>query len=116
MLPKEYRLTKRKDFENVFKNGKFFYNQYVTVKYLKNELDLPRLAFVVSNKISKKAVERNKIKRRLRAIFYSGLNEVRPGFDYIIIVKITIKDVKFADMKADLTSLFKTKGFGNFGK
>lgn len=107
-------MTKRKDFENVFTNGKFFYNQYVTVKYLKNELDLPRLAFVVSNKISKKAVERNKIKRRLRAIFYSGLKEVRPGFDYIIIVKTVIKGIDFAEMKESLNALFKTKGFGWF--
>jgi ribonuclease P protein component len=114
MLPKEYRLTKRKDFENIFKNGKFFYNKYVTVKYLKNELDLPRLAFVVSNKISKKAVERNKIKRRLRAIFYSGLKDVRPGFDYVLIVKLTIKDLKFGEMRDDLINLFKTKGFGWF--
>ena len=114
MLPKKYRLNKRKDFENVFKNGKFFYNQYVTVKYLKNELDLPRLAFVVSNKISKKAVERNKIKRRLRAIFYTSLKEVRPGLDYIIIVKAAIKEVSFMEMKESLNSLFKVKGFGWF--
>jgi len=114
MLPKKYRLTKRKDFENVFTNGKFFYNQYVTVKYLKNELDLPRLAFVVSNKISKKAVERNKIKRRLRAIFYSSLKEVRPGFDYVIIVKAAIKETTFAEMRELLNVLFKTKGFGWF--
>ena len=65
-LPKKNRLKKKKDFEEVFKKGKAVRGNFLFVRYLKNSLQFPRFAFVVSSKVSKKAVARNRI-RRLRS-------------------------------------------------
>ncbi len=86
MLPKENRLTKNKDFEEIFKKGKGFRENFLFLKILKNKLKVSRFGFVVSNKISKKATVRNKIKRRLREITKKRLLKIGKGFDAVLVV------------------------------
>ena len=68
MLPKKNRLKNKKDFERVFKQGKGFKEDFLFFKITKNNLKENRFGFIVSLKVSKKAVLRNKVKRRLREI------------------------------------------------
>ncbi len=63
MLPKENRLKKEKDFKEVFEKGKGFKEGSFYLKAKKGDL---RFGFVVSKKVSTKASERNKIKRKMR--------------------------------------------------
>ena len=67
MLPKTNRLTKKKDFENVFKKGKGIKGDFLILRFVGNKTKTCRFGIVVSKKISKKATVRNKIKRRIRA-------------------------------------------------
>lgn len=87
MLPRENRLIKRKDFEEAHRKGKFFYSGNIAMRVLENELSLSRIGFSVGIKFSKKAVERNKIKRQLRDIFHKHLAEIRSGVDIIVMIK-----------------------------
>lgn len=96
MLPKENRLKKNKDFEMVFKKGKGFSQNFLFLKFIKNNLKVTRFGFVVSKKVSKKAVIRNRIKRRLREIVRKKIAEIEKGRDIIIIV---IPDIN-SDFKA----------------
>ena len=73
MLKINNRLKKQKDFENVFKTGKGFKQSSLYLKVQKNDLKSTRFGFIVSKKFSKKAVERNKIKRILREIIKKEL-------------------------------------------
>ena len=66
MLRKENRVTKKKDIERIFKKGKGFKEDFLILKTVKNNLNNSRFCFIVSKKISKKAVIRNKVKRILR--------------------------------------------------
>ena len=61
-----------------------------------------RFGYTVSKKVGG-AVERNRIKRRLRALT-AGLPaaQAKPGFDYVIIARTPAKDRAFADLKTDL--------------
>lgn len=78
MLQKEHRLKKKRDIEIVFENGKFVPGELVNAKvwhvdiqkfpkrgYAKDDL---KIAVVVGKKVSKRAVDRNKIKRRIREV------------------------------------------------
>jgi ribonuclease P protein component len=76
MIPREYRLKHMKDFDILFKQGRFVRGNFVNAKVWKLEPekyvrrkytteDL-KFGFVVSKKVSKRAVVRNKIKRRMR--------------------------------------------------
>ena len=68
MLPKENRLKKRSAFIATYHTGKSFHKSGITVfcgKEKKNETPT-RVGFVVSKKIHKRAVKRNRIKRLMR--------------------------------------------------
>lgn len=81
MLPKQNRLKKKTDFNRVFEKGKGVKVDSLLLKFVKNGLETSRFGFVAGLKISKKAVLRNKLKRRLRAAVRKKIPEIRPGFD-----------------------------------
>ena len=96
MLSKENRLKKKKDFEKLFKEGKSFKEKFLVLKINKNNLSNNRFGFIVSKKISKKAVVRNKIKRQLREIIRKEIKNYQKGFDVAVIAlpDIVLKDFK----------------------
>ena len=108
MLSRENRLRKRKDFDNIFKNGKAKTGGFIFLKFLKNDLNVSRFGFIVSLKIAKKAVVRNKIKRRLRQVIRNNINEIKPGFDIVITAKPEIVNKNYQEIKNELENLFKT--------
>ena len=55
MLSIKNRLKKKKDFAQVFKKGKNFKDDALSLKFAKNNLAASRFAFIVSLKVSKKA-------------------------------------------------------------
>lgn len=107
MLPKKYRLTREKDFEHTFKKGKSFFIRELGVKCLPNNLPHSRIGIVVSNKISKKATERNKIKRRLRETIRLALPQIKAPVDLLIITRPTIVDLDYHGIESHLTNCLK---------
>lgn len=95
MLPKINRLTKKKDFDSIFKKGKSLKIDFLVFKILKNDLKESRFGFVVSKTISKKAVIRNKVKRRLREAVFKGLkNQVTGASKSSDVVIITLPGIE----------------------
>ena len=68
MLPKENRLKKKSAFNAPYKTGKTIHKDGITLFCGKNKTgDYPtKIGFVVSKKIHKRAVKRNRIKRLMR--------------------------------------------------
>ncbi|MDD3102161.1 MAG: ribonuclease P protein component [Patescibacteria group bacterium] len=95
MLSREYRLTKNKDFGKVAKFGKQAWTQYFGLKWLKNDLKNSRFGIVVSLKVDKKAVVRNRIKRRIRAILDIRKKDIKSGFDFMILTRTEIKNLDY---------------------
>jgi len=106
MLKIENRLKKQKDFENVFKNGRGFKQGSLYLKVQKNDLELVRFGFIVSKKFSKKAVDRNKIKRILREIVKVELPKIKPGIDIVILVNPGT-EIDFEKLQKTVKDLFK---------
>ncbi|MGC9048953.1 MAG: ribonuclease P protein component [Patescibacteria group bacterium] len=107
MLPYKYRLTKNKDFEKVAKHGQSVFSRELGLKWIKNNLSVSRFGIIVSLKVSKKAVIRNKLKRRLRAIIQQNLETIKTGFDIIILSNPEIKKLNFTKLKRRLEMLLK---------
>jgi ribonuclease P protein component len=105
MLPKENRLKKEKEFEAVFKGGRTLRGKSVFLKYLINGTDQTRIGFVVSKKISKLAVERNKAKRRMRDIVRLKKDNLKNGLSIVIISLPPIKGMEYKEIKQDLENL-----------
>ena len=106
MLPRDNKLKKKKDFENVFKRGKGFKEDFLYLKIVKNKLKTSRFAVVVGKNFSKKAVERNKIKRQIREIIQANLPEIKPAIDGVIVVLPKTK-TNFPELKKTIDKLFK---------
>ncbi|MEM2954991.1 MAG: ribonuclease P protein component [Candidatus Nanoarchaeia archaeon] len=110
MLPKRFRLTKKKDFEKVLKSKKFFSEKFIFAKVIKNELRISRFGFIVTLKISKKATERNRIRRQLHEIIRNNLDQIKKGFDFVFIVRPEIKNKSFKEIKESLLNLLLKEG------
>jgi len=111
MLAKKYRLSKTRDIEAVAKKGQKLFTPILMLKFLPNKLDYSRVAVIVSKKVSNKAVVRNRIRRVLNEIVRINFNQIKPGFDILILIspKIIVagKIVETEILKTTFLSLIK---------
>ncbi len=102
MLPVQNRLKKKSDFERVLRGGRPFFTPILAIKVTKNNLAATRFGIVISKKVSKKAVERNKLRRRLREVLRLNLELVKPGFDVVILTKAVGLTKKYQELEKTL--------------
>ena len=107
MLPKANRLIKESEFKKVAKGAKPIHSKYLILKKVSTPEQETAFGLVISTKVSKKAVVRNKIRRRLREVIRDNLNEIVPGFKVMLVVKSTILDKEYKAIKTDLEQLLK---------
>jgi len=107
MLPRHNRLRKTNDFKNVFEQGSFVNDKCISLKVAKNDLAVSRFGFIVSNKVSKKAVLRNKVKRRLRAAVSEYLAQVKPGYDVVVLTRPDVVNSDFGEIRDIIIKLLK---------
>ncbi len=86
MFSKQHRLGKTTDVQKVFAQGRAFFNPLFTIKFLTRPSQLPRFTVVVSTKVSKSAVKRNRLKRLTREFIRMRMGKFRLG-DYVVILK-----------------------------
>ena len=106
MLPVKNRLKKKKDFDVVFKKGKGFREGFLSTKIIANELGYSRFGLVVGQKVSKKAVMRNKIKRRLREVIRVELPDIKQGMDVVLIALPEIAKKDFYETRKATKKIF----------
>lgn len=106
MLKPHNRLVKTKEIDQVYKKGRSSYDRIIGMKILKNGLPHNRFGIIVSGKVSKKAVTRNRIKRRIRASVKEAEHELENGADYLIIALPPAAEKNFADINDSLRKLF----------
>lgn len=87
MLPKENRIRKNAEFEAVYRYGKAFFCGKIAIKAKNNDLAVSRVGISVGLNFSKKAVDRNRIKRQIRAFFRQNLKKIKAGVDIVVIVQ-----------------------------
>lgn len=105
MLPKNHRLRLKNDFDRLFKEGKFAGQAFLTLGYSKNQLNISRLAIIAGKKVSKKAVTRNSIRRKISEIIRLNLMNIKTGFDMVFIAKPEIKGKKYKEIETVILSI-----------
>ena len=109
MLPKEYRLKKRSAFNATYKTGKSFYTDGITVFCGREKKDnsKTKIGFVVSKKVHKRAVKRNRIRRLMRESIRLIIKDKNFDTKYMSLIFVgsakllnkNFKDVDFAIKK-----------------
>lgn len=111
MLKKINRIHLRDEFSEVLKKGRMIQTPLFGVKVLnvssldKLGTDVPRFGFVVSKKISKRAVDRNKIKRRLCQVLQGRLEEFPEGTRMVFLVRKAVLTAKMEEIEREINKL-----------
>jgi ribonuclease P protein component len=108
-FPKSHRLLRHSDFERVYKQGRRHFAAHMTVFYLRradSELKGPRVGFTVSKALGG-AVQRNRIRRRLRegVRLSDFLTDV--AVDVVINPKRSALAADFNDLQSEVKKAFQ---------
>lgn len=95
MLPKAHRLTKKKDFMKLAVQGRSIFGSYATLRFKKSSEPETKIAFIISTKVFKKAVDRNRARRRMRAVMRSLLPELPERMHLLFVLKPECRTAKF---------------------
>ena len=106
-LPQELRLRKPSDFARVASAGRGRSNGLLTVRFSPNTLEVSRFGFSTSKKLGK-AVERNRIKRRLREA--ARKTPLRMGYDLIVIARAASAAASYQELADALADAVRRAG------
>ena len=97
----------------VYSNGSSVRTQKITVKFVKNPYRKDsRFAVVVSKKVLKSAVGRNRIRRRVYEIIRHELPKIDGTFDVaVMIFHKSVKDISHEELKENIVNTFKEADF-----
>lgn len=94
MLKRKYRLNSRLKLAN----ANSITSPFFLLKVATNGLAYNRYGFVVSKRIDKRAVARNRIKRLFRSCIENVTEKVQGGHDMLFIIKKNITEVPHEDI------------------
>jgi ribonuclease P protein component len=101
------RLRKAYDITRVYRRGSYGGSGTLSVKALATGAPVSRATIVVAKKISKRAVVRNLIRRRLAGILRDEWQTVRPGYDIVVTVHQDISALEAKALKDALTQALR---------
>lgn len=104
MLPTQHRLRKSQQFAQIIRKGKRSGNKYLVLHHLTDQLEtkVPLVGFVVPKRALAKAVDRNRVKRQLRAILSKYIDQLPEGIGIVIRVSSLCKGQSSADLEVAL--------------
>ena len=113
-LPKDMRLKGHRNFNYIHKNSKTYYGKLMTFKVARSNPEILlthkltstsnkfRIAIAISKKVSKKAVERNKLRRFLQQWLLKNIQKINNHKPYWLLVNL-----KFGDFCNDKNKLLE---------
>lgn len=102
MLTKSLRLNKNKEFDQVFKAGHSFFGVFLGIKVIKNEKKTNNFGVLVGLKVSKLAVKRNLVKRRIKNVLRDENKKLKQGYNIVLITRPEIVDQNYQDIKEEI--------------
>ncbi|GAB3032691.1 MULTISPECIES: ribonuclease P protein component [Oleiagrimonas] len=105
-MPPSSRLRRAADFAALRKPTGRLSSECFRIRYRDNQVGFARLGQAVSRRVSKRAVDRNRIKRIVRESFRLARAQM-PHVDVLIIANPAAAAASRADLRADLDRLWQ---------
>ena len=111
-LSRHHRIVSAGDYRSVFNNRKRVGGHFFTIHQLPNDTGIHRLGLAVSRKVSKRAVDRNRIKRQIRESFrrlragVAQCESPHTGLDMVVVAKTSAKQAENRALSRELDRLF----------
>jgi ribonuclease P protein component len=111
MLSKKYKLSETGNFSRVQKDGQVYQSKNFGIAYFnRNDENVSRYGFIVSTKISKDAVDRNRFKRTMsEAVRLSTIN-LNLGFDVVFLAKTSIVNCPTSEVMKEVYEGLRKSG------
>lgn len=103
-MQKRYRLKSGRVFNYLHKKGESNANKLLVLVYAPSKYPL-KVGFIVSKKVSNRAVARNKVRRRLREAFRALIPYIDNKVNYIVIARDACESCDFSQLANSLTHL-----------
>ncbi len=113
MLPRKFKIG-REIFPKDLRKGRNFHSPNLSLFVFKDQgVGASKFSFVVSSKVSNKAVKRNLLKRRGYHIAKKLLPFVRPSFLCVFYFKKGADKATFKNIEKEITTLLEKSGVLN---
>jgi ribonuclease P protein component len=107
-IPRMQRGLRPADFRRVYERGRRHFSPHLTIFYLQRESGAGvRMGFTVSRALGR-AVDRNRIKRRLRELVRLRPPDISEGVDVVINPKRSVLTADFAGLLAEVGKALET--------
>ena len=107
MLKRENRIRLKREFAEVKNKGRILYSPLFGFLTYKENDDQKKIGFIVSKKISKRAVDRNRIRRILSEIVRKKLERFENGTRIIFLTKKEILGKKYDEVEKEVEKFIK---------
>lgn len=115
MIPVNYRFHGHNSLRFVYANGKAVRSRFATIKFVPNaRRTKPRISVVVSKKVLKSAVGRNRIRRRVYEYMRQQLPHLRGIYDIVVIITSSeVHDLPASELHQQLDQLISQSGISH---
>ena len=110
MINRQFRFHGHNSLTYLFKNGKSVRSEFISLKYVTSKGTDYRLAVIVSKKVSKKAVVRNRIRRRVYEVVRNIKKDHNQPWPYDLSFQIfdeSIASVPHEYLHSEISKLLK---------
>ncbi|MFA6184561.1 MAG: ribonuclease P protein component [Candidatus Shapirobacteria bacterium] len=107
MLKRENRIRLKKEFAEIKNKGRILYSPLFGFLTCKENDDQKKFGFIVSKKISKKAVDRNRIRRVLSEVVRKKLEKFENGTRVIFLTKKEILGKKYDEVEKEINRIIE---------
>jgi ribonuclease P protein component len=105
VLKKINRIGRKKEFLEIKNKGRMINSPLFGAATLVDESKEIKFGFVISKKISKRAVDRNKIKRRMGEILVKKIEKFKPGTKIVFLAKKSLLGAKIEEIEEEVNKI-----------
>ncbi len=106
MLSKDSRIGSPDKIKRLLRSGLEAKSKKLTFRYEESQEELSQFAVVVSGKISKKAVERNKLRRQIMEAIKKELSSLKKSYNMVVIARAL--DASYQELQDNIKDVFNS--------
>lgn len=111
MFASRYRFHSRNSIRYIYRNGTAIRGHLISIHFVKNRRKQNRYGVVVSKKVTKTAVGRNRIRRRIYEVLRHEHPLIQEGIDVICVVgSPDVRSLEYDDLKNSVSTRLREAG------
>jgi ribonuclease P protein component len=111
MLASKYRLPLRTELNRIRQEGRLVQGRLFSFQVGLSRSNQPsRFGFIISSKIDKRAVRRNRARRLLSEVINQLIPQVKPGYDVVVLAKKKLVEADFSAIEKECQKLLAKAG------